>query len=295
MWTLTVLLATSSIAQNLDFRGVQLGDSCEAAADREIQHKAVPLQPVNQMLQNGILAFNDASIPDEPQTVLYGCTNGKVDHYLIKTVVHDGVRAHEKYTHTKSELWSRFGPPKTDSDTYNDTQKKLLAGLNLSEVAHWQVNDAALDVARSFGVGVKQGEWDVTVSVSSARRRKESAEGGRTVVQAGKSRGDAEPSRCEEYAVVLNVVSSRSSGTTRWGWRVYPGSDSSGFQQLGFMPGDLIWEIDGRPISPDDDFFSLVLKPGGATSVLLSLQRDGSSQQLRVESATAAAVLHGCK
>jgi PDZ domain len=290
---LSVLVAISSFAHDLDFRGVQLGDSCEKAAERELALKAAPVLPVDQMLQTGILGFDDASTPDEPKRILYGCEEGHIDRYSISTSTHDEARAREIYTGTKSEFQARFGRPTIDSDTFNTFQQKRLAAIYTSEMSRWEMNDKTLFV--ELGIPLKKGEWNVTIRVGKAFHRGESAEGKRAVDAGRNVAEDTKPSRCEERAVLLNMVVSTSSGAPHWGWRVYPGPDADGFRRMGFSPGDFIWEIDGRPISTDDDFFHLLHEAAAGKPVLLSLQRSGSLQQLKVEPATAAAALQGCE
>jgi PDZ domain-containing protein len=251
------------------------------------------LLPLSQMLKTGLMWFNDASTPDEPKRIIYGCEKGHIDHYSISTLVHDEARAREMYIRTKSEIQARFGRPKMDSDTFDTTQRKLLLGLFIREVSRWQVNDETLNV--SMDDSAKEGLWDVTISVEGVSHRRKSADR-QHAVDAGQSVAEGpKPSRCEERAVLLNMVVSTSNGATHWGWRVYPGPDAAAFRQAGFSPGDLIWKIDGRSISSDDDFFRLLHEAAAGKPVVLSLLRGGSLQQLNLDPATAAAALHGCK
>ena len=289
---LSVLVAISSFAHGLDFRGVQRGDSCERGAERELALEAAPVLPVNQMLKTGLLGFNDASTPDEPKKIIYGCEKGHIDHYSIITLIHDEARAREMYTRTKSEIQARFGRPKMDSDTFDTTQRKHLLGIFTREVSRWQVNDETLNV--SMDDSPKEGQWDVTISVDGVSHLPKSAERQHAVDASQRVAEQPKVSRCEERVVLLNMVVSTSNGATHWGWRVYPGPDADGFRQVGFSPGDLIWKIDGRSISSDDDFFRLLHETAAGKPVVLSLRRGESSQQLNLEPATAAAALHGC-
>ena len=141
----------------------------------------------------------------------------------------------------------------------------------------------------------KVGQWDVTISVDGVSHLRKSAERQHAVDAVKNVAEGPKPSRCEERAVLLNMVVFTSNGATYWGWRVYPGPDAESFRQVGFSPGDLIWKIDGRSISSDDDFFHLLHEAAAGKPVVLSLRRGGSLQQLNLDPATAGAALQGCK
>jgi PDZ domain-containing protein len=290
---LSVLVAMASFAHGLDFRGVQRGDSCEKGAERELALKAAPVLPVNHMLKTGLLGFNDVSTPDEPKKIIYGCEQGHIDHYLIVTLIRDEASARDMYTRTKSEFQARFGRPKMDSDTFNTTQRKLLLGLSTQEISRWQVEDEMLNV--SMDASAKEGKWNVTISVDGVSHLPKSAQRQHAVDAGQKVAEQSKVSRCEERVFLLNMVVSTSDGATHWGWRVYPGSDAETFRQVGFSPGDLIWQIDGRPISTDDDFFHLLHEAAAGRPVALSLRRGGTLREFKLEPAVAAAALHGCK
>src|SRR5262249_39060414 len=160
----------------------------------------------------------------------------------IITLIHDEARAREMYTRTKSEIQARFGRPKMDSGTFDTTQQKLLRGLFTQEISRWQVKDEALNV--SMDASATEGQWNVTISVEGVSHLPKSAQRQHAVDAGQKAAEQPKLSRCEERVFLLNMVASTSNGATHWGWRVYPGPDAEAFRQVGFSPGDLIWQID---------------------------------------------------
>ena len=57
------------------------------------------------------------------------------------------------------------------------------------------------------------------------------------------------------------------------GYRVYPGSNRSGFRSLGFRPGDLITEIDGQPLNDPAAATELFEKAFSGQTVSFSVLR----------------------
>ncbi|MEM8984285.1 MAG: type II secretion system protein GspC [Pseudomonadota bacterium] len=70
------------------------------------------------------------------------------------------------------------------------------------------------------------------------------------------------------------------SGGQQKGYRVYPGKDRKQFAALGLRPGDLVTEINGTPMTDPRQGMQVFRSLGDATSVSVTIERNGQPQQL---------------
>ncbi len=71
-------------------------------------------------------------------------------------------------------------------------------------------------------------------------------------------------------------------GGQQLGYRVYPGKNRALFSQLGLRPGDLVTEINGTPMTDPRQGMQIFRSLGDATSVTVTIERDGQSQSLNL-------------
>lgn len=69
-------------------------------------------------------------------------------------------------------------------------------------------------------------------------------------------------------------------GGQQRGYRVYPGKDRQKFAALGLRPGDLVTEINGTAMSDPRQGLAVFRSLGDATSVNVTIERNGQPQQL---------------
>lgn len=69
------------------------------------------------------------------------------------------------------------------------------------------------------------------------------------------------------------------------GYRLYPGTDRTRFAHLGLQPGDLITQVNNVPISDPQHGMDILKTLGTASSATVTIERNGASQQLTIDSA----------
>ncbi len=74
------------------------------------------------------------------------------------------------------------------------------------------------------------------------------------------------------------------SGGQQRGYRLYPGRNRAQFAKLGLQAGDLVTAINGTPLDDPNRGLESLRNIGVGGSVMLTLERNGQSQQLTVDS-----------
>jgi len=83
---------------------------------------------------------------------------------------------------------------------------------------------------------------------------------------------------------VLRVQPYMDGGQMR-GYRVFPGRNRDQFAQLGLQAGDLVTEINGTPLSDPARGMEIFGQLGDATEVSLTVERDGSTETMMLDTA----------
>lgn len=81
---------------------------------------------------------------------------------------------------------------------------------------------------------------------------------------------------------ILRVQPYLEGGSMR-GYRVYPGRNRQQFSALGLQPGDLVVEINGQPLNDPSRGLEIFAELGDATSVSLTLERDGVTETMMLD------------
>jgi hypothetical protein len=170
----TVLIAAQVVASAVDFRGVQIGESCRHAVDVEVTLGTQPQLEIESMLGQGILAFEDRSIAGQYTRFMYSCTEkpGIISRYSINVKTRSASRAWEIYAAAKAEVVARLGIPTSDSNTPQATKRlKELehpGTTSMREVAIWtsaEAENVTLDIR------FDDGEWSIATIVVSKDRQ----------------------------------------------------------------------------------------------------------------------------
>jgi general secretion pathway protein C len=75
------------------------------------------------------------------------------------------------------------------------------------------------------------------------------------------------------------------AGGTQRGYRVYPGRNRQQFAKLGLQPGDLVTAVNGTPLSDQTNSMQIFNTISTSDRVTLTVERNGQSQQLNVNTA----------
>ncbi|MCC5860758.1 MAG: type II secretion system protein GspC [Gammaproteobacteria bacterium] len=81
---------------------------------------------------------------------------------------------------------------------------------------------------------------------------------------------------------ILRVQPYLEGGSMR-GYRVYPGRNRQQFSALGLQPGDLVVEINGQPLSDPSRGLEIFAELGDATSVSLTIEREGVTETMMLD------------
>ncbi|HSF77150.1 MAG TPA: type II secretion system protein N, partial [Steroidobacteraceae bacterium] len=81
------------------------------------------------------------------------------------------------------------------------------------------------------------------------------------------------------------------AGGQQKGYRIYPGRNRAQFASLGLMPGDLVTAVNGAPLDDPNSGLATLRGIGAGGSVTLTIERNGSEQQLTLDMAAAMAAL----
>jgi len=73
------------------------------------------------------------------------------------------------------------------------------------------------------------------------------------------------------------------------GYRVYPGRNRQQFMKLGLLPGDLVTAINGTPLDDPNRGVEILQSMNSATSVTVTVERNGQTQQINVNNTQVAA------
>jgi general secretion pathway protein C len=77
------------------------------------------------------------------------------------------------------------------------------------------------------------------------------------------------------------------------GYRVYPGRNREQFIQLGLQPGDLITEINGMALNNPAQAMEIFRSMADTTEVSVTIEREGQSQSLNLDTSELAAAADG--
>jgi general secretion pathway protein C len=81
------------------------------------------------------------------------------------------------------------------------------------------------------------------------------------------------------------------AGGQQKGYRLYPGRDRAAFVSIGLMPGDLVTAVNGSALDDPNTGLATLRGIGSGGSVTLTIERNGSEQQLTVDVAAAMAAM----
>lgn len=81
------------------------------------------------------------------------------------------------------------------------------------------------------------------------------------------------------------------AGGQQKGYRIYPGRNRGQFASLGLMPGDLVTAVNGAPLDDPNSGLATLRGISAGGSVTLTIERNGSEQQLTLDMAAAMAAL----
>jgi general secretion pathway protein C len=81
------------------------------------------------------------------------------------------------------------------------------------------------------------------------------------------------------------------AGGQQKGYRLYPGRNRAQFASLGLMPGDLVTAVNGAPLDDPNTGLATLRGISSGGSVTLTIERNGSEQQLAVDVAAAMAAM----
>lgn len=73
------------------------------------------------------------------------------------------------------------------------------------------------------------------------------------------------------------------------GYRVYPGRNRQQFVKLGLLPGDLVTAVNGTPLDDPNRGVEILQSMNSATSVTVTVERNGQTQQVTINNAQIAA------
>jgi hypothetical protein len=138
-----LLLALQVPASALDFRGVQLGQSCYQAVEVELSLGTKPLYAIDLMTNHGFVVFEDQSIAGQRGRLTYKCTQalGTITRYSIEIETRSEARARAIYADAKAAALARLGAPEFDSDAPDLKERSRQAQLDglmpFDAVANW--------------------------------------------------------------------------------------------------------------------------------------------------------------
>lgn len=73
------------------------------------------------------------------------------------------------------------------------------------------------------------------------------------------------------------------AGGTLRGYRVYPGRNRGQFARLGLQPGDLVTAVNGAALDDPNRGLEILRGIGAGSAVMLTIDRNGQSQQLAID------------
>jgi general secretion pathway protein C len=73
------------------------------------------------------------------------------------------------------------------------------------------------------------------------------------------------------------------AGSTLRGYRVYPGRNRAQFARLGLQPGDLVTAVNGAALDDPSRGQEILRGIGAGSAVMLTIDRNGQSQQLAID------------
>lgn len=79
------------------------------------------------------------------------------------------------------------------------------------------------------------------------------------------------------------------AGGQQKGYRVYPGRNRAQFASLGLMPGDLVTQVNGAPLTDPNSGLETLRGIGAGGAVTLTIERNGTEQQLTIDANAALA------
>jgi hypothetical protein len=169
---LAVLSASSAAAWAVDFRGVELGETCRQAAQVETSLGTQPHQDVESMIEYNIVMFEDHSTAGQHARFLYSCRQnpGLISRYSMDIRTRSEPLAWELYAAAKAAAISRLGIPPEDSASPDATARlgQLRAKGLTSEYAfsNWK-SVAHQSVFVTIEKAPEDEEWSISTIVSA--------------------------------------------------------------------------------------------------------------------------------
>lgn len=166
-----LLLAPQMPALAVDFRGVQIGQSCRKATEVELSLGTKPRHEIELMISQGIVVFEDQSIAGQHAQLLYSCTQtpGIISRYSIDIRTRSEPRAWGIYADAKAAAVSRLGVPQFDSEAPEAKEKLRQLRRNGLTGNHAVANWTTVENQRVSVMIEKlpdDGEWSVATIVS---------------------------------------------------------------------------------------------------------------------------------
>ncbi len=158
----------------INLRGVKLGDSCSHAIEVERSLNSHPAGALEAMLHSGVLGFDAVSAQREPERVIYRCgQHGRIEQYLLRSICSGRSHAFETYAALKAQFIRDFGPPDSDSDSYDERAAAGLARIAVAATARWRTL-AHESLTISLLRPLAGDEWPMEVAVAPLVNRKKS-------------------------------------------------------------------------------------------------------------------------
>jgi general secretion pathway protein C len=88
---------------------------------------------------------------------------------------------------------------------------------------------------------------------------------------------------------VMRPMPSYSNGQLK-GFKLYAGKDRERFQELGLQPGDLVTHVNGVPLGDAQHGMEVLRTLTGGGSTTVTLERDGTPQQITIDASQVAAL-----
>ena len=108
------------------------------------------------------------------------------------------------------------------------------------------------------------------------------------------SRTEAQSSECEAATIIAHNMFS-TTDKYPWKLRVRSGPDSDGFKALGLSSDDMIVEVNGRPLEPNDTLLQMLRDAASGRFTHLSLIRSGTLVAVQLPQNASRHALVSCK
>jgi len=98
---------------------------------------------------------------------------------------------------------------------------------------------------------------------------------------------------CGSDVLRFDRGSSASGAGVRRFLLVHPGADSAAFKRTGFLPGDVITAVNGRPVA-NEDLFDLLRQASAGRQITLSIERGDAQSELVLRPENARVAFENC-